>query len=80
MNPDQPTPALDLEMVESLRKAGLLSDVKQANFQAQSGSVSSDIWRIEADGRVFCVKRALAKLKVAADWFAPVERDKYEVA
>jgi aminoglycoside phosphotransferase (APT) family kinase protein len=28
---------------------------------------------------VICVKRALAKLKVAADWRAPVERSHYEV-
>ena len=29
--------------------------------------------------RVICVKRALAKLKVAADWRAPVERNHWEV-
>ncbi len=28
----------------------------------------------------FCVKRALPKLKVAADWRAPVERNRYEMA
>ena len=67
-------------MVESLRKAGLLNDAESARFEALSGGVSSDIWRIEAGGRVFCVKRALAKLKVDADWFAPVERNRFEVA
>lgn len=46
-----------------------------------SGGVSSDIVRIEmGDGRQFCAKRALAKLKVASDWQAPVERNRYEVA
>lgn len=39
-----------------------------------TGGVSSDIWRVGA----FCVKRALPKLKVAADWRAPVARNLYE--
>lgn len=46
-----------------------------------SGGVSSDIWRVDlADGSQLCVKRALAKLKVAADWYAPVSRNAYEWA
>jgi len=78
--PTRSNPSPDQEMVDSLRKAGLLGDVESATFEALSGGVSSDIWRIEAEGRVFCVKRALAKLKVEADWFAPVERNRFEVA
>lgn len=39
-----------------------------------TGGVSSDIWRVGE----FCVKRALPKLKVAADWRAPVARNLYE--
>jgi len=80
MPPPATKPSPDHEMVESLRKAGLLGDVESATFEALSGGVSSDIWRIEAEGRVYCVKRALAKLKVDADWFAPVERNRFEVA
>ncbi len=46
-----------------------------------TGGVSSDIVRVTlADGRQFCAKRALQKLKVATDWQAPVERNHYEVA
>jgi aminoglycoside phosphotransferase (APT) family kinase protein len=46
-----------------------------------TGGVSSDIWRVDlADGRTLCVKRALAKLKVAADWQAPVSRNAFEWA
>jgi 5-methylthioribose kinase len=40
--------------------------------------VSSDIVRVETNGRTFCVKRALARLKVAAEWRAPVERNHAE--
>lgn len=43
-----------------------------------AGGVSSDIVRVEAAGRTFCVKRALARLKVAAEWRAPVERNHAE--
>lgn len=43
-----------------------------------TGGVSSDIWKVDAGGRTFCVKRAMAKLAVKDDWFAPVERNRYE--
>lgn len=46
-----------------------------------TGGVSSDIVRIRLpDGRQFCAKRALEKLKVATDWQAPLERNQFEVA
>lgn len=67
-------------MLQSLLNLGLLAGVEDAEFEALTGGVSSDIWKVRADGRCFCVKRALAKLKVEADWFAPVERNRYEVA
>ena len=43
-----------------------------------TGGVSSDIWRIDLPAGPVCVKRALAKLRVAADWQAPIERNRYE--
>jgi aminoglycoside phosphotransferase (APT) family kinase protein len=45
-----------------------------------TGGVSSDIWRIDLPVGPVCVKRALAKLRVAADWHAPVERNRFEAA
>ena len=41
--------------------------------------MSSDIYRADLPSGVVCVKRALPKLKVAADWEVPVERNRYEV-
>ncbi|MGI9373626.1 MAG: phosphotransferase family protein [Hyphomicrobiales bacterium] len=70
----------DSEIVESLIKRGLIRNEESAKFTALAGGVSSDIWRVETDERTFCVKRALAKLKVDADWFAPIERNRFEVA
>lgn len=63
---------------------GLLSgmgiDPAAARIESLTGGVSSDIVKVTAGHRVFAVKRALPKLKVAADWRAPVERNAYEVA
>jgi fructosamine-3-kinase len=57
---------------------GLLAARADANGERLTGGVSSDIWRIDLPARSICVKRALAKLRVAADWQAPVERNRYE--
>ncbi len=67
-------------MIEILQSAGLIGGAAETSFEPLAGGVSSDIWKVEGGGRVFCVKRALPKLKVAADWFAPVERNRFEVA
>lgn len=72
-----PVPA---DLLGALSRAGLIDDPDDAHCEALSGGVSSDIWKITTPTRSFCVKRALAKLKVAADWNAPVERNRYEVA
>jgi 5-methylthioribose kinase len=46
--------------------------------QPLTGGASSDIWRIETGRGPVRAKRALAKLRVAADWHAPIERNQYE--
>jgi aminoglycoside phosphotransferase (APT) family kinase protein len=46
--------------------------------ESLTGGVSSDIWRIDLPSGPICIKRALSKLRVAADWRAPVERNLYE--
>nr|WP_294514131.1 phosphotransferase [uncultured Rhodopila sp.] len=43
-----------------------------------AGGVSSDIWRIDLPEGPICIKRALPKLRVKANWQAPVERNQYE--
>lgn len=70
----------DLRMLQSLRRAGLLDREAETRFEALTGGVSSDIWKVTTPTRTYCVKRALPKLKVAADWRAPVERNRFEVA
>lgn len=70
----------DSEIIRALDKAGLIVKGQAVYFEQLAGGVSSDIWKVESGGHVFCVKRALAKLKVEADWRAPVERNRFEVA
>lgn len=66
------------ELNEFLFRAGLLKRGETAVWTKLSGGVSSDIWRVRLPDKIVCVKRALAKLKVEADWQAPTERNIYE--
>lgn len=67
------------ELQQGLRAMGLLPAGATARGTPLAGGVSSDIWRVLLpDGRAVCVKRALPKLKVAAEWRAPVVRSRYE--
>jgi len=59
---------------------GLLGADERPRITPLTGGVSSDISLVEAGGRRFCVKRALPRLKVAALWEAPVERNAAEAA
>lgn len=45
-----------------------------------TGGVSSDIHLVETPSRRFCIKRALARLKVTAVWEAPLGRNAAEAA
>ena len=71
--------ALPELLADGLRAMRLLPPGATAHGEPLAGGVSSDIWRVVLpDGREACIKRALPKLKVAADWRAPVVRNRYE--
>jgi aminoglycoside phosphotransferase (APT) family kinase protein len=65
------------EILEALDRMRLLGGGRPIG-ERLTGGVSSDIWRIDLPGRSVCVKRALPRLRVNADWQAPVERNLYE--
>jgi aminoglycoside phosphotransferase (APT) family kinase protein len=75
-------PALRTELPENLlqflKSAGLAGRDEIPPTFALAGGVSSDIWRVELARGPVCVKRALARLKVAKLWEAPVERNRHE--
>jgi aminoglycoside phosphotransferase (APT) family kinase protein len=69
------------DILTVLRRASMVALEEEPPGEPLAGGVSSDIWRVELkDGRAVCVKRALARLKVKADWRAPVERSGFEAA
>ena len=69
---------VEASVTEALRRLGLARPSEAPRFTRLTGGVSSDIWRVELERGAVCVKRALAKLRVEQDWFAPVERNAYE--
>src|SRR6185503_20060660 len=71
----QPVPS---EFARSLRELGIAAGDEPLTGRPLTGGVSSDIWRIDTARGPVCAKRALPKLRVAADWRAPIERNRYE--
>ena len=68
------------DLMDAIMRLGLVPAGARVAMTPLTGGVSSDIWRLDLAGGPVCVKRALARLKVAADWQAPIERSAYEVA
>jgi aminoglycoside phosphotransferase (APT) family kinase protein len=73
-----PEAADEVLVLTALRAMGLAAADERPAFTRLTGGVSSDIWRVDLRRGPVCVKRALPKLRVAADWRAPVERNAYE--
>ncbi len=65
---------------EFLVRLGVVKSGEAIRVTPMAGGVSSDISLVEAEGRRFCIKRALPRLKVAALWKAPVARNAAEAA
>jgi aminoglycoside phosphotransferase (APT) family kinase protein len=67
------------ELRSALERMRLLGPGETFRAETLPGGVSSDIVRVDLPGRSLCLKRALARLNVAAEWRAPVERNHAEV-
>ena len=79
-DPRDPLICTDLErrcrrLLEDLGLAGADALI---SVQPLTGGVASDIARIDLGSQTWCAKFALAKLRVKADWFAPVHRNAAE--
>jgi aminoglycoside phosphotransferase (APT) family kinase protein len=72
--------AMQQEIRSAIAQLGLGQGQTLRQMAQLNGGVSSDIWRIDFEDHSICAKRALAKLKVAADWHAPLSRNAYEYA
>jgi len=83
LRPHQTAPGqreLPTDLRDALTRMGLLAPDVPVDGTPLPGGVSSDIWRVDLSSGPVCVKRALAKLKVDAEWRVPVERNSAEVA
>lgn len=74
-----PTGADYKRLVTSLQGMGLVTSA-MPQIAMLTGGVSSLIVLVEDGDTKFCAKSALAKLKVAMEWLAPVHRNQAEVA
>jgi 5-methylthioribose kinase len=68
----------DAEIRAFLVREGLISSAGKVRFEALTGGVASDIWKVESGSSIFVVKRALARLKVAQEWRVPTSRNAAE--
>ncbi len=66
-------------LARALTRMAIVSTNTPMTLVPLPGGVSSDIYRVDLPSGSVCVKRALGKLKVAADWRAPVARNHWEV-
>jgi 5-methylthioribose kinase len=72
-------PLNDPDLTASLSEMGLIAPGTPCEIKVLGGGVSCDVFEVRNAERTICVKRALPKLRVAADWRAPAERSHAEV-
>lgn len=69
-----------LTLTAALRRMSLIAPDETPELEPLTGGVSSLIVLAHTRRGPVCIKSALARLKVAAEWLAPVERNTAEVA
>ena len=69
---------MDRNPVSSALVDGIVQAFAHGQGEALPGGVSSDIRMIEYAGARYCIKQALPRLKVQAEWRAPIERNHCE--
>lgn len=62
------------EILDALRRMKVVGANETPPIVPLSGGVSGDVFRVELASGPICVKQALPKLRVAAEWLAPIER------
>lgn len=72
--------ALETRCIALLGELGLAEPKEVGDITPLTGGVASDIVKAETKNGDFCIKFALAKLKVEEEWLAPVHRNAAEYA
>lgn len=68
------------DITPSLVEMGLIGPGESCAVRPLAGGVSCDVYEVQSPRVHACIKRALPKLRVAADWRAPADRSHAEVA
>ena len=68
------------DVANALVAMGLAEEQQPLHITPLLGGVSCDVYEVDVGATKICVKRALSKLRVNADWRAPPERSTTEVA
>jgi aminoglycoside phosphotransferase (APT) family kinase protein len=78
--PDLPGQDPDFEgsVGRFLAKLGFADESEKLTFEPLPGGVSSDIWKVVSSRGEYCVKQALPRLKVAANWEVSRDRSHFE--
>ncbi|MXU65045.1 phosphotransferase family protein [Oceanomicrobium pacificus] len=74
------TLSIDARCKQLVADLGIGTAAEVSGVEPLTGGVASDIVRFDLKGQTYCAKFALAKLKVAEDWTAPVHRNAAEYA
>lgn len=69
------TDALTTRCRRVLLALDLMPETANLIAEPLTGGVASDIAKVEVGDEIYCIKFALPKLRVEADWYAPVERN-----
>ncbi|NUQ01907.1 MAG: phosphotransferase [Armatimonadetes bacterium] len=70
----------DRELALCVVEAGLAASADEVAFESLGGGISNDVLAFSAGGREYVLKRALPKLRVAAEWHSDVRRIHREAA
>lgn len=74
------TPEQSKGVCDALYRMQLIAAGEQPRLTPLTGGVSSQIVRADTAKGAVCIKRALPRLKVVQEWYAPVERNRAEAA
>ena len=66
-------------LINYMQVARLLEEPTKANFSILTESVATQIWTVETSKKSYCLKRALPKLNVKAELYAPIERSNKQI-
>lgn len=70
----------DAEITALLERMGLATPGEEIHFEALTGGVSSEIWLVQRPTGPIVLKRARERLRVEAEWHAPIDRGAAESA